>query len=183
MLRRILAAHSSRLDERVLLELANVGSADVARFRNRFPIFQLSDDDDHLRTYRDELRSVWMLPLGYARVLDAWTRRHQVDPNAWSIPLWIAGPDSVEPNPTHLGLLLTMAIRDNVNRLAHCPNLDCPNRFFLKTRKNQKVCDRPACTKFVQREHKRKWWNNNGPEWRAKNRTKKQARTKKRSRE
>lgn len=183
MLRRILAAHSSRLGERVLLELANVGSADVARFRNRFPIFQLSDDDDHLRTYRDELRSVWMLPLGYARVLDAWTRRHQVDPNAWSIPLWIAGPDSVEPNPTHLGLLLTMAIRDNVNRLAHCPNLDCPNRFFLKTRKNQKVCDRPACTKFVQREHKRKWWNNNGPEWRAKNRTKKQARTKKRSRE
>lgn len=182
MLRRIVAAHSTRLGEKVLLELANVGSADVARFRERFSIFHV-DDDNHLRKYRDELRFVWRLPLGYNRVLDDWTRRYPVDPKAWSIPLWIAGPDFVEPNPSHIGLLLTMAVRDNADRLGYCPNPDCPNPFFLKARKNQKVCDRPACTKFVQGEQKRKWWNNNGPEWRAKNRTKKQARIKKRRRE
>jgi hypothetical protein len=173
MLRRMVEVHSTRQGAKVLVELANVGEHDVARFRNRFPMIQLDDDDRALRKYREELRFVWHLPVGYHRVLDDWTRRYQVNPKDWTVPLWIGQNTIIEPNPGHLGLLLTMAVRDNSDRLGFCPNPECPNRYFLKERKNQSVCDRPACAKFKRNESGRNWWNIKGTEWRAKNRKKK----------
>jgi hypothetical protein len=132
MYRRVLAAHTSMLGARVLLDLANVADTDFAHFRRRYLIFPLGDDDTGLRKYRDELREVWRLRLGYHRILDDWTRRHQVSPSEWSIPLWVGERGIVEPNPTHLGLLLTMAIRDNAEGLGFCPNPNCPHPYFAK---------------------------------------------------
>jgi hypothetical protein len=172
MYRRVLAAHTSMLGARVLLDLANVADTDFAHFRRRYLIFPLGDDDTGLRKYRDELREVWRLRLGYHRILDDWTRRHQVSPSEWSIPLWVGERGIVEPNPTHLGLLLTMAIRDNAEGLGFCPNPNCPHPYFLRDRKNQSVCDRPACAKFKKNESGRTWWSDHGPAWRAKNRAK-----------
>jgi hypothetical protein len=176
---RIVGKYRSRLGKKVLLELANTGGTDFARFRRWFPIFSLDHDDNLLRKYRDELRIVWGLPLDSNRILDDWTRRDPVDPKKWATPLWIVGRGYVEPNPAHLGLLLTTAIRDNADSLGYCPNPECPNRFFIKPRKNQKVCDRPACASFVRKESKRTWWERCGPDWRAQRRAKKTATVKK----
>jgi hypothetical protein len=174
MVRRVFAGYSSQLAQRAMLRLANTGGTDFARFRKDFPIFHLGDGDDaRLCKYRDELRLVWRLTLGCGRILDDWTRRHPVSPKAWFIPMWVVGPDFVEPNPAHLGLMLAMGVRDNADKLGYCPNPDCTDPFFLKVRKNQKVCVSQACIKFAQQQQKRRWWKDEGPQWRAKHRTNK----------
>src|ERR1700687_3352426 len=66
--------------------------------------------------------------------------------------------------------------------MAVCGNPECPSPYFLKARKTQRFCDRPACSAYGQREHKRKWWSEHGEEWKQKREMVRQSRARKQRR-
>lgn len=176
----------SKWGRSVLLDLANLDSADWQRFRKRWAVFLPpgfvgQDDDDRLRIWRDELRQVWSLGPEAGRILDRWVKEDPHDPGRWWVPLWLVDKDFIEPTPGHLPFVLALTVRDLAGKLGHCPNAKCPAPYFIKNRKNQKFCDRPACTAYGQREHKRKWWSEHGAKWRAGRRAEKSFRKKKRT--
>jgi hypothetical protein len=51
-------------------------------------------------------------------------------------------------------------LRHNRDRALHCPNPECPEPYFFRTKKGQKFCS-PECAKPSQRESKRQWWTTN----------------------
>lgn len=184
--RAIIRRVRSKWGRNMLLDLANLDSGDWQRFRKRWAVFLPpgfvgQDDDDRLRIWRDELRQVWSLGPEAGRILDRWVKRDPHDPGRWWVPLWLVDKDFIEPNPGHLPFVLALTVRDLAGKLGHCPNPECPAPYFIKNRKNQKFCDRPACTAYGQREHKRKWWSQHGARWRAGRRAEKSVRKKKRT--
>jgi hypothetical protein len=63
-----------------------------------------------------------------------------------------------------LVLLRAMHISD---RMRYCANPACPAPYFIARRRSQKYCT-DACALPAQREFKRAWWSEHGPEWRKK---------------
>ena len=53
-------------------------------------------------------------------------------------------------------------------RIAKCPNPDCPAPYFIKHRRNQRVCELGPCYDWVQRGYALKWWKRVGTKRRAK---------------
>jgi hypothetical protein len=176
----------------VLLDLANLGDRDCQQFRQRWQVFlapaPLEQDGGRILAWRDKLRKVWSAVSVFCQtapqrsedqmcailgnevgvILDSWMEEVPYDSNQWHMPLWIIHRDFMEPNPGRLGFVLALTIRDLWSKLGHCPNPECPHPYFIKGRKNQRFCDRPACAAHGQREHKRKWWKERGEEWRQK---------------
>lgn len=173
----------SKWGKKALLDLANLDTGDCRLFRRKFSVFlppgSLGQDDDHLFAWRDELRQVWSLGPETGRILDQWVKKDPHDTKRWWVPLWLVDKDFIEPNPAHLPFLLALTVRDLVGRLGQCPNPECPHPYFIKDRKNQRFCDRPACATYGRREHKRKWWREKGPKWRANQQARKSVRKKK----
>lgn len=66
----------------------------------------------------------------------------------------------------NIRLALTYAIRAAEN-LSVCPNTDCPTPLFWKSRQHQRYCS-GDCAAEAQRAWKKKWWTENGKEWRKK---------------
>ena len=50
-------------------------------------------------------------------------------------------------------------------RLRHCQNPDCPAPYFVAVRRNRRFCS-DVCALPTQREHKRRWWDAHGEQWR-----------------
>lgn len=176
--RTIVRKLRSQWGRSALLDLANLGDHDCERFRKRWGVFVSPDglDDGRILGWRDQLKKVWDSTWSAGPILDSWIR--EVPYKRWHVPLWVVdvsqddagrfGSDFIEPNPAHLGFVLALTIRDFWTKLGHCPNPLCPHPYFIKARKSQRFCDRPACTAYGQREHKRRWWSEHGEEWRGK---------------
>jgi hypothetical protein len=71
----------------------------------------------------------------------------------------------VFPDYRNLPLSLAVAVSEVSPRMIICQNPECPNPYFLKGRSTQRFCERPACTLYGQREHKKKWWAEHGKQW------------------
>ena len=122
-----------------------------------------------LSKYRDELRKIWSVPLSDSNKWDTlanvrlryWLNEaHQHQRWTWTL---LTG--CVVPDFRNLPLSLALGVSELAPRMAICQNPDCPNRYFLKGRSKQRFCERPACTLYGQREHKRKWWAEHGERW------------------
>jgi hypothetical protein len=72
---------------------------------------------------------------------------------------------SWEP-PTRSELFLLELMRW-ADLLRYCGNAECTMLpYFIARRRSQKYCC-PECSEPVQRDFKRKWWAQNGKQWRA----------------
>jgi hypothetical protein len=153
-----------------LLELANLSDTDTRRFMVRMVARYY--DGRSFRSgplvYRDDLRKIWSgdreatdrslrLWLEQARKSPPW---HLVSMTDYGRPSW-----GVYPNYYIFPLALALGVSEMKPQMAVCGNPECPNRYFLKARKTQRFCDRPACAAYGQREHKRKWWSEHGEKW------------------
>jgi hypothetical protein len=54
---------------------------------------------------------------------------------------------------------------DHAGMTRLCPNDGCPAPYFFKKHRGQRYCT-AGCTADAQRAYKRKWWAENGAEWR-----------------
>lgn len=172
---------TSRSRREMVLALANLEDGDHEIFWRQF----LGDyEAQDLKTlsfnvpggfriyeYRDSLRKIWKGDLqATTNVVSEWVeqanKRHpyrtleHTNQRGQSV--------LVLPNYSILPLSLALTVSELRPKMAICGNPGCPNRYFLVGRKTQKFCDRPACAAYGQREHKRKWWNEHGPQWKQK---------------
>jgi hypothetical protein len=65
------------------------------------------------------------------------------------------------PEPHNLRAMLVQGVLEQWGRLKCCTNTHCQRRYFVAKRKDQTVCDAEICKAEKQREHARKWWNEN----------------------
>ena len=65
------------------------------------------------------------------------------------------------PQPQNLRAMLVQGVLEYWGRLSFCANPDCLCPYFMARRKDQTVCDAEICKAEKQREHARKWWNEN----------------------
>ena len=64
-----------------------------------------------------------------------------------------------------LRAMLIVGVFDHWGHFRYCANPACASPYFIAKRKDQTVCDAERCKAEKQREHARRWWNEN----RAKN--------------
>jgi hypothetical protein len=118
-----------------------------------------------LTEYRNELRAIWAVPLSRTHtqltLADIRLRTWLVEAQAHSRQTWVFWSGCVYPDYRNLPLSLAVAVSELAPQMAKCENPECPSTYFLRGRKTQRFCDRPACIAYGQREHKRKWWNQN----------------------
>ena len=65
------------------------------------------------------------------------------------------------PNNCSLRSNLIQGVFENWHHFRCCANPDCLAPYFIAKRSDQTVCDASACKAEKQREHARKWWNEN----------------------
>jgi hypothetical protein len=154
----------------MLLALANIREDHCAHFERMpyFPNDPILRDHQTILEYRKQLRMLWRREPAWEAVLHYWVsicREKQL--STWVVPSWADGTYSVEPNYTVFPLALAIAAGEWMPKMVVCANPECPSPYFLKSRKTQRFCDRPACIACGQREHKLNWWRRVGSKRRA----------------
>jgi hypothetical protein len=159
-----------RRRQETLQELANLSDCDSKRFIEQVgsPYYWLRSFRSTPLQYRDDLRKIWLGDRETTeRALHRWIEEAKEEP-AWHV---VSGTHhgqrywNVLPNYDIFPLALALGVSELLPKMAVCGNPECPNKYFLKARKTQRFCDRPACSAYGQREHKRKWWSEHGDEW------------------
>jgi hypothetical protein len=184
---------SSKLRRETVLALANLRDDSHEIFWKQFQgdyekLGALSFPSARLASYeyRDSLRKIWEGDRqAMANIVSAWVQEANKR-NPWSTQvLTNTRGQSVFVVPRHgiLPLSLALGVSELWPKMAVCGNPECPNRYFLRGRKTQRFCDRPACAAYGQREHKRNWWNEHGAEWKHERSRESESRRKKRSKE
>jgi hypothetical protein len=174
---------------KILLELANLRDDACGRFRELFPMLDVSSeferDDAVIFRLRDQLRMLWRHEKeedSFA-ALHVWTKQSLGS----RLPTWVVwsnsdGTFTVAPNYEILPLALALAASAWQAKMAVCKNPDCLQQYFLKRRTTQQFCDNDVCLAFGQRQHKLTWWNDNGDEWKRRRASKPKRLSRKRSR-
>lgn len=153
----------------ILLELVSLRDDSCARFRRRFPMLNVSvhKEDEEILKFRNVLQQLWRGDVRTFAVVASWVRYAQLQ-HTWTVGTWADGTLSVQPNYCLFPLCLAIAASEWGGKMTTCANPDCPQPYFLKGRKTQRFCDRPACIAYGQREHKRNWWSEHGEAWKRK---------------
>lgn len=152
----------------MLVDLANLSDDRVKWFEERWRWEYLKrDDDPPLLDFRDRLRGMWTSGTVQAKglAIGRWVRIATSNNRlSWCV---LSGRQGrwVHPNYYLLPLSLAIAVSELGPQMARCPNPECPAPYFLKGRKTQRYCERPACIAYGQRQHKLKWWSAHGKEW------------------
>jgi hypothetical protein len=132
---------------------------------------------------RDDVRAIWREPQShYSRtVLDAWLvwtpSGKQIEMDRRSRGLDVETPPfpwkdylafrcslksrRLIPNPRSMRANLVQGTLENWHHFRFCTNRDCLAPYFVAKRSDQTVCDSGQCKAERQREHARKWWNEN----------------------
>jgi hypothetical protein len=71
-------------------------------------------------------------------------------------------PHPPEPLPIEQAFEYLLKHHDKTR---HCPYPGCPTPYFFATRHTQRYCSE-KCAQGGQKQSKRKWWTEHGPEWR-----------------
>lgn len=167
-----------------LLELANLSDRDAARFwHRRSGLYEeelkgscgvLPSDRDAIYKYRDNLRKIWRDHELAGSSVDSWVQEAN-ERRPWVVLRHSKGGGTeiirsvlVLPNYSILPLSLALGVSEFLPQMAVCENPQCPNPYFLKGRRTQRFCDRPACAAYGQRQHKLMWWKENGDRWKRK---------------
>jgi hypothetical protein len=154
----------------MIVDLANLPDDDEDWFWRRWR-------GDYIRTnynrplckYRDELQTIWSVPLSPSHEWDTranirlrlWLNEAQQQRHTWRLSAGCVLPDF-----SNLPLSLAVAVSELAPRMTICQNPKCPIPYFLKGKSTQTFCGQPACIRYGQREHKKKWWAEHGEQWR-----------------
>jgi hypothetical protein len=180
--RRYLAKISPLQARRFLEELANVGDTELAenRFNNQYADFfpdagylseitvvdpglsqgsgfVVSGSMRPLLGLRDRLRQVWSEPDPGAKEWMTFLLR--LEPSM-SVDMMAVPP---APNGFQQSVIYLLK---NGNRARRCENLTCTSPYFWAARKSQKFCN-DGCALPAKQAAKRKWWTQNGSDWRT----------------
>ncbi len=142
----------------------------VKKFRNLWERrLYVYEDDEELLALRDDLREVF--ETGEAmKFLSKWggaRARKRSDPGLLRIvQVQLYGKQFPLPE-IDLRLVISMAILASLPRMTRCANPECPSPYFLRSKKTQRFCERPACAAYGQRQHKLNWWRTHGKARRA----------------
>ena len=141
-------ARWARMQPEILLDLANLPDNSCKRFRMRFVMLDVSvREDKAILELRDQLQKLWRGDVSAGDALGYWVlRSRQEAANAYVVSAWGDGTYSVEPNHSNFPLCLALAASAWGSKMAICENPECPQKYFLKGRKAQRFCDRPACS-------------------------------------
>jgi hypothetical protein len=166
----VVAKDQARKRTELLLNLVNLPDHYCEQFRRRFGnLYRLPGDDPLLLECRNQLRRLWSGDRSAGFLLESWVRQanRSAEPS-WVLTVFGDGQHGVRPNVHVFPLSLAFGATELASKMALCANPDCPARYFLKGRKSQRFCDRPACAVYGQREHKKTWWRKHSQEWKAK---------------
>ena len=193
---RTLASIRTDKAKKFLLQLANLDEEAVPRFKRRFgdlffpevPALLIQnwairvEEEDVVDLSADEkLWKYWLLPLrdsvrrlwisderdkrwGTFRILEKYfligSSRLAEGPVKDDVEWFL--PPNLGPETTCEQIFTYMT-----GRTSRCQNASCHTPYFFAIRRSQKYCS-DVCAIPAQREFKRKWWAENGPEWRHK---------------
>lgn len=171
---------------RLLLDLSNTSDEGLAVFRRKWNWLYRGYKNDELLRLRNELRMLWKWT---ARVdiaeysHDPWLltiddddqlfapgsgdSAGQVICQQWlsrekrSILVdWTPTEKRMRANPQSLPAVLAWACVQHAEHLGLCRNLECANRYFIESRKDQRYCS-PECAAPAKRAAKLRWWHQN----------------------
>jgi len=168
---------------RILAEAANMPSA--KRFRQQFaPFFDVYSDQD-LASLRDELCWLWKgdeAMSGEVSSVESASTRHQFrelsadvrqdvsleefivgrwlrrSPGGGLQMWWERGKPKIYPDPYELPAVLAWGVLLYYSHLRICGNPECPARYFVADRRDQKYCS-DTCAAPAKREAKLRWWD------------------------
>lgn len=162
----------NQVEERLLLELANLHDKGVPRFLKgpylknaplgAWEALFSGETEGSILEVRNELRELWDAKTPATRkdeILTGWLGR---GPAHFLLPRWRGRTFILIPNYSSLRSLLFKAVMDRSSMFARCHNPDCLAPYFLAKRKGQKYCERGDCTAYAQRQYALKWWNEEG---------------------
>ena len=125
------------------------------------------ETDEELLTIRDELRNIFENGKAVAaQIMSGWnTPRRRLG----KIKLLFIDIHGTQLPLPHIELrhVLVMVILGVLPKMTKCANPDCPSPYFLRHKKTQRFCDRPACLAYGQRIHKLNWWREHGEQKRV----------------
>jgi hypothetical protein len=165
---------------KLLLDVANLHDEGFDWFRRewgkRFLGGVNTPSETDVITVRNELRQVWLPTIENKqnqRIVSNWFHWRPSLPSAESKttedknePFAMWEPDlktgKIVPVTSSLHAQLVQGVLEQYGRFAVCENPDCPARFFLAKRSDQKYCERGECTAYAQRKYALKWWNRKG---------------------
>ena len=160
------------------------------KWASKLPL-QWPEMPDQLAAISDDLRSIWHTSNAKRLSLGAWSMgdvelntppdflaseiltewlswrpspetRQRTVPRDEYIPFicWIRSRQFV-PDWQALRPMLIQGVLEHWGHFKLCANSDCASPYFIAKRKDQTVCDAEICKAEKQREHARKWWNEN----------------------
>jgi hypothetical protein len=129
-----------------------------------------STDEEVIRRYwlvplRDTLRAIWRAPdvrtkeWGMFRITQDYFL--QGAPEVVHTPLSADSDYLLKMKAIGRAELLLMQLLKVIDRTRFCANPECKVPYFVAARRSQKYCSEP-CALPAQREHKRRWWKEQG---------------------
>jgi hypothetical protein len=157
--------------KKLLLEVANLNDGGADRFWKMWPFKRESSST--LYRLGEQLRHVWEDRLSggsgeLSYILDHWVNYQDADLEGIGYKSWRVSltPPSILPTDKNLRGSLAFAVLAHFSLLAVCGNPDCPARYFIGRRSDQKYCG-GDCTEYAQRQYALKYWNEEGKHRRA----------------
>ena len=123
------------------------------------------------RVYRDPLSpnqilERWLVWRPSGERLKAWQREGWIDARFRNTFGYLPFGCSLTarqlvPHNGALRAMLIVGVFDHWGHFKYCANPKCATPYFIAMRKDQTVCDAEICKAEKQREHARRWWNEN----------------------
>jgi hypothetical protein len=153
----------------LLLEVANLHDSGADRFWKNWPFRK--EPSATLYELRNELRRIWANETSIAErneILNLWANyQHRglrgIGYRQWEVSL---KPPAIFPHATNLRGYLAFAVLIHLPVLSVCGNPDCPARYFVGRRHDQKFCG-GDCSVYAQRGYALDYWKRKGKRRRA----------------
>jgi hypothetical protein len=114
----------------------------------------------------DQILDRWLIWRPSLERLKAWQREGWIVPEfrtSFGYLLFVCSVKSRQLVPQYgaLRAMLIVGVFEHWDHFRYCENPTCASPYFIANRKDQTVCDAEICKAEKQREHARKWWNEN----------------------
>ena len=160
------------------------------KWASKLPL-QWPETPHQLTAIRDELRRIWRMSNAKRLSFDTWSiegAESHASPDLLASQIltewlsWRPSPETTQrtvpgdeyipficsirsrqfvPDWRALRPMLVQSVLEHWGHFKYCANSDCASPYFIAKRKDQTVCDAEICKAEKQREHARKWWNEN----------------------
>ena len=164
---------AARPDE-LLREFVNLRDRDAAaRFIRRYGVPRPEYGEDQCLWTRNLFRKIWERKLTDEKIEDQLELLLGIYIHRKGSEEYYERPAlrvdwnrrSIRAVPRDLLDLMVVTLLVNAKRLRLCANQECPARYFVAHRTDQRYCP-GDCAQLAQREHKQTWWAKHGKQWR-----------------